>query len=101
MPRYERASAPVGSPENRDLIEAGFVAYTTANGKNYYQRRSAKTESAKAAGGKPDGFDLLVGAGYNTKAKIEAASDEELLAIKGFGPASLKKIRDASARTSG
>lgn len=38
---------------------------------------------------------LLNEAGYDTNAKIAGASDDDLLAINGIGPKSLKDIREA------
>lgn len=43
----------------------------------------------------PDIVVLLSEAGFDTHAKVQAASDDELLAIKGIGPATLKQIRAA------
>lgn len=36
----------------------------------------------------------LVAAGLDTPAKIKAASDQRLLAVKGVGPATKQKIRE-------
>lgn len=41
--------------------------------------------------------DLLTDAGYVSDEAIRAASDDELLAIKGIGEASLQHIREATA----
>lgn len=38
---------------------------------------------------------LLIEAGYTTEAKIDNASDEDLLAINHLGPAALAEIRAA------
>lgn len=46
----------------------------------------------------PEGFparDLLLAAGYTTLERVQAATDEELLAIQGIGRRLLGKIRDA------
>lgn len=46
----------------------------------------------------PDDFPgraLLVGAGYTTVEAVRAASDEELLAIRGVGKRLLEQIRHA------
>lgn len=46
----------------------------------------------------PDDFPgrtLLVGAGYTTVEAVRAASDEELLAIRGVGRKLLEQIRHA------
>jgi len=37
--------------------------------------------------------DVFVDAGYDSKKKIDNASDSELLDIKGVGKATLKKVR--------
>lgn len=37
--------------------------------------------------------DLLVGYGFVTETHVAAATDEELLKVKGVGPSSLSKIR--------
>ncbi|MFW6079537.1 MAG: hypothetical protein ACODAE_07950 [Gemmatimonadota bacterium] len=50
--------------------------------------------------GLPDDFparDLLVGAGLTAPAAVDEAPDEDLLAIKGLGPAKLDEIRAALA----
>lgn len=39
------------------------------------------------------GGALLIPAGYTTRLKVEQASDDELLAVEGVGPATLEKIR--------
>lgn len=41
--------------------------------------------------------DLLVEAGLKTVEAVQAASDEQLLAVSGIGPATLKEIREAKA----
>jgi len=38
----------------------------------------------------------LINAGYTTLAKVQKASDEDLLAVEHIGPAALEKIRAAS-----
>lgn len=43
------------------------------------------------------GAALLIEAGYTTEAKIDNATDDELLAIEHLGPETLKKIREARA----
>lgn len=40
--------------------------------------------------------DALEAAGYTTLERARAASDDELLALDGVGPATVKAIRDAS-----
>lgn len=45
------------------------------------------------------GSKELFTAGYTTEAKIDAATDEELLAVEGIGPATLGKIRAALSTT--
>ena len=37
--------------------------------------------------------NALVEAGFDTNAKVKLASDEELLAVRGIGPAMLRRIR--------
>lgn len=39
--------------------------------------------------------DLLIGTAFKTLDTVKAATDEELLAVDGIGPAKLKAIRDA------
>ena len=39
--------------------------------------------------------DLLLNGGFNSVIAVSLASDEELLAIKGLGPATVKRIRGA------
>jgi hypothetical protein len=51
-----------------------------------------------AGGGELAGFpgaDALVAGGFDSREKIRAASDEDLLALEGIGEATLKKIREA------
>lgn len=46
----------------------------------------------------PDDFperELLIGTAFKTLEALKAASDEELLAVDGIGPAKLKAIRAA------
>jgi len=38
----------------------------------------------------------LINAGYTTLAKVQKASDEDLLAVEHIGPAALERIRAAS-----
>lgn len=42
-----------------------------------------------------DVAEALVAAGYESLNEVRAASDEDLLDIKGIGPAKLKEIREA------
>lgn len=42
-----------------------------------------------------DTYELLIAAGYLTVEEVRIASDEELLAIKGIGPARLAETREA------
>ena len=108
--RYERATAPIGdSDANRALREDGLTVYASTNGKNYYQRVARRsiapieapteTEPGSAFGAMLN--DSIMGAvfdaGYNTLDKLRAASDEDLLAIDGIGPATLDKIRSATS----
>lgn len=46
------------------------------------------------------GHAQLVEAGYTTMHKVETASDEDLLAVEGVGPATLEKIRGYSPEAS-
>ena len=50
---------------------------------------------AKLAEDFPHGAQLT-DAGFGTTSKVQKASDEEILAIEGIGPAGLEKIRAAS-----
>lgn len=46
----------------------------------------------------PDGFpyaDKLAAGGYTTLTAVDSASDDDLLAVKGIGKASLQAIREA------
>jgi|ERR1041384_2732760 hypothetical protein len=89
--------------------EEGIVAETpealTAVGRGKLvrlsQESSERKSSSKSTGaGTPidaefPGAVLLTGAGYKTTEEVQAASDEELLAIKGLGQATLDNIRAA------
>jgi DNA integrity scanning protein DisA with diadenylate cyclase activity len=41
-----------------------------------------------------DLVDLLTAAGYGSVTAVDAAGDDELLAVAGIGPARLRKIRE-------
>jgi DNA-directed RNA polymerase alpha subunit len=59
---------------------------------------SAPDQFATEADDLPEGFPLrekLIAAGFFTLTAVLVASDEELLAVKGIGAASLKEIREA------
>lgn len=43
-------------------------------------------------------IDILEGAGYHTMEDLAAATDAELLAVRGLGPAKLAAIRRAAPR---
>jgi predicted flap endonuclease-1-like 5' DNA nuclease len=45
----------------------------------------------------PPAAKALEGAGYTTPESIQKASDEDLTAVKGVGPASVEKLREAFA----
>lgn len=120
--RYERATAPIGdSDANRALREDGYRPYASANGKNYYQRVARQRVARQREGASPareatseggaiasdEGafrallnepiMGALIDAGYSTLDALREASDEDLLAIDGIGPATLKKIRSATS----
>lgn len=54
------------------------------------------TSTVKPAGSLPEGYpsrDLLIGTQFVTVDAINSATDDELLAVDGIGPATLKAIR--------
>ena len=72
-------------------------AWVNANGEALSDEQIAAFKALQAerkAGPMPaDVPDALAAAGFDTPDKIAAASDDELLAIPGVGPATLKKLR--------
>lgn len=62
--------------------EAGAVAHTEV-------KPAAEDQTLDG-----DTVKLLKDAGFDTPAKVIAASDDDLLSIKGVGQATLKKIRE-------
>lgn len=48
----------------------------------------------------PEIAEKLSAAGYGTPEAIAAASDEQLLAVEGIGPATVKRLRAAAVKTS-
>jgi DNA uptake protein ComE-like DNA-binding protein len=94
-----------------ETVEGGVYLvgkkYVDASGKE--MKKSAVSEAGKAsdesgtetaeASAAPASStpyaDALAKAGYDTDTKIRAASDEDLLAVEGIGPARLAEIRSA------
>ena len=77
-------------PGGRYLVGGKLV---DANGKALKEQPAAET-----TGDLPEDFpgrDELVAGGFSTLGAVKAASDEDLDAVPGIGPATLKEIRAA------
>lgn len=57
-------------------------------------QRIKKLERFFDGGGAETAIEALVEAGYSTPKLIKAATDEQLLAVSGIGPAKLAAIRE-------
>ena len=80
----------------RDLINDGKAKGGDLNFSPSYEKSVASDRETRAL---PDGFperERLIAAGYDSLAKIKAASDDELLDIKYIGPKSLEAIRGST-----
>lgn len=89
------AELAAGNPE-RETIAVTTLQQQIAD----LQAQLAQLQLSQAPQGAPPTAELapelverLAVAGYDTPEAIAAASDEELLAIEGIGPATLKRIR--------
>lgn len=80
-------SAPVPGPGDPDatFVEVGGGETSSAGAADPF---SVVTEDQAAA---------LKAAGFDTADKIRAASDDELQAVSGVGPAAVSKLREATA----
>ena len=73
--------------------------YVDAEGKEAKPQAGAPTEEEKKGEGGAEGTEtypyagVLASGGFATLEAAQNASDDELLAVKGFGPASLKEFR--------
>ena len=77
------------------FLNGAFVAFTSqADADGTAQAQPARTKPAPAD--LPADFperDLLIGTTFTSLEALKAATDEELLAVDGIGPAKLKAIR--------
>ena len=77
------------------FVNGAFVAFTSqADADGPAQAKPAA--APRPAASLPEDFperDLILGTPFTTLEAISAASDEELLAVDGIGPAKLKAIR--------
>lgn len=85
---------PDGGLFDDEMIEQGRFVVPV---KDRALERAKKVLYAQQAYKKPptpvEKFSVLAAAGFDTFQKIREASDEELLAVKGIGKATLAKIR--------
>lgn len=85
------------------FVDAEGKTVDAKEAKSALAKRAGETEepqssAATNAGGLAEDFparEALVGGGFDTPEKVKAASDDDLLALDGVGPATLTKIREA------
>lgn len=84
----------VGKATLRAIKAGGLIEVKTAA-----EKKGAKgTKSGSSDGELPDGFPAraaLIKAGFDTVDKVKAASDQELIDVKGVGESTVEHIRDA------
>lgn len=101
-------SVPLNEPRAGEQAPAppspAAQAPTSAEEFKARQDAAATGAASEGAGGSLEGADLtdaqreaLAAAGFTTAADVRAASDEQLLAVEGIGPAAVKKLREATA----
>jgi hypothetical protein len=108
-PAPTATAAPVAElPPSAEAFKAAQTAAALATARG--ETPPALTETPRAEGqgdGATAGLDAaeltdpqrqaLAEAGYTTDAQVRAAADEELLAVPGIGPATLRQLRELTA----
>lgn len=86
------AQLAAGNPEQEAAAKANLQSQVEA-----LQAQLADLASSQSAPAAPSTYDAmsetLAGAGFATPADVQAATDEQLRAVPGIGPATLKKLR--------
>jgi hypothetical protein len=98
----QRADKPIARPWNPEPEEA--VQEDIPEALVQYEVANAVPEPAQPPMNDVSRLDIeeklkttLLGAGFDTVDDLAGASDEELLAVKGVGPAAIAKVREAVA----
>ena len=91
--RASQPPAPVAESAPQEPAAAASTGQPAQTGQPQQPADPPKTEVFTVDGIDTDTMEALREAGFDSAEKIKAASDDELLAVKGIGPATLEKLR--------